>query len=63
MHTRKFMMPEPKIITTDDEYQASLAEVELLATHDPAPETAAGIRLVLLAAQVEHYEKVRFPLR
>ena len=53
-------MLEPKIIKTDDQYRACLAEVDRLATDDPAPGTADGDRLELLAKLVEDYEKERF---
>lgn len=54
------MMLEAKIIKTDDQYRAYLAEVDRLAADDPAPETADGDRLELLAKLVEDYEKGRF---
>lgn len=53
-------MLEPKIIKTDDQYRAYLAEVDRLATDDPAPGTPDGDRLELLAKLVEDYEKERF---
>ncbi len=53
-------MFEPKIIKTDDQYRAYLAEVDRLAADDPAPGTADGDRLELLAKLVEDYEKERF---
>ncbi len=54
------MILEPKIIKTDDQYRACLAEVDRLAADDPAPGTADGDRLELLAKLVEDYEKERF---
>ncbi len=57
------MMLEPKIIKTEDEYRACLAEINRLATDDPAPGTADGDRLELFAKLVEDYEKARFPFR
>ena len=54
------MMLEPKIIKTDDQYRAYLAEVDRLAADDPAPGTTDGDRLELLAKLVEDYEKERF---
>lgn len=53
-------MLEPKIIKTDDQYRAYLAEVDRLAADDPAPGTTDGDRLELLAKLVEDYEKERF---
>ena len=53
-------MLEPKIIKTDDQYRAYLADVDRLAADDPAPGTADGDRLELLAKLVEDYEKERF---
>lgn len=53
-------MLEPKIIKTDDQYRAYLAEVDRLAADDPAFGTADGDRLELLAKLVEDYEKERF---
>ena len=53
---------DPKIIKTDAEHTAYLAEVERLATIDPAPGTADGDRLELLAKLVEDYERERFAL-
>ena len=54
------MTIEPKIIKTKEQYRAYLAEVERLATEDPAPGTPDGDRLELLAKLVEDYEKDRF---
>lgn len=56
-------MLEPKIIKTEDQYQAYQAEVERLAADDPAPGTPDGDRLELLAKLVEDYEKARFQFR
>ena len=51
---------EPKIIKTVKQYRAYLAEVERLATKDPASRTPDGDQLELLAKLVEDYEKERF---
>ncbi len=56
-------MLEPKIIKTDDQYRAYLAEVDRLAADDPASGTPDGDRLELFAKLVEDYEKERFPFR
>ena len=53
-------MMDAKIIKTDAEHKAYLAEVERLAALDPAPGTPEGDRLELLAKLVEDYEKERF---
>ncbi|MBI3916548.1 MAG: helix-turn-helix domain-containing protein [Betaproteobacteria bacterium] len=57
------MMLEAKIIKTEDQYRAYLAEVDRLAADDPVPGTADGDRLELLAKLVEDYEKERFRFR
>lgn len=49
-----------KIIKTEVEYTAYLAEVERLAAEDPEAGTPDGDRLELLAKLVEDYEKERF---
>jgi HTH-type transcriptional regulator/antitoxin HigA len=56
-------MLELKIIKTDDQYRAYLAEVDRLAVDDPALGTPNGDRLELLAKLVEDYEKARFQFR
>ena len=56
-------MLEPRIIKTDDQYRAYLAEVDRLATDDPVPGTTDGDRLELLAKLVEDYEKGRFQFK
>lgn len=53
-------MLEPKIIKTEEQYRTYLAEVDRLASDDPASGTAEGDRLELLAKLVEDYEKARF---
>jgi HTH-type transcriptional regulator / antitoxin HigA len=53
-------MNDPKIIKTEDQYRTYLAEVDRLATEDPALGTPEGDRLELLAKLVEDYEKERF---
>lgn len=57
------MLIEPKIIKTEVQYQAYLAEVDRLAADDPAAGTPAGNRLELLAKLVEAYEKKRFKFK
>lgn len=53
-------MLEPKLIKTEAEYRAYLAEVAKLAAEDPRPGTKEGNRLELLAKLVEDYERERF---
>jgi HTH-type transcriptional regulator/antitoxin HigA len=53
---------EPKIIKSEQEYRAYLAEVDRLAGEDPGSGTVEGDRLELLAKLVEDYEKSRFKL-
>ena len=53
-------MIEPKIIKTEDQYRAYLAEVGRLAADDPALGSPKGDRLELFAKLVEDYEKERF---
>lgn len=57
------MKIEPKIIKTEKQYRAYLAEVDRLATDDPVPGTPDGDRLELLAKLVEDYEKERFKFK
>ena len=57
------MIIEPKIIKTEDQYRAYLAEVDRLAADDPVPGTPTGDRLELLAKLVEDYEKERFKFK
>jgi len=52
---------DPKIIKTEEQYRAYLAEVKRFVAGDPAPGTVDGDRLELLAKLVEDYEKERFP--
>jgi HTH-type transcriptional regulator/antitoxin HigA len=54
------MKTEPKIVKTEEQYRAYLAEVERLAADDPTPGTPDGDRLELLAKLVEDFEKERF---
>lgn len=51
---------EPRIIKSEQQYREYLAEVDRLATEDPAAGTSAGDRLELLAKLVEDYEKQKF---
>ena len=51
---------EPRIIKTEEQYRAVLAEVERLAAEDPVAGSADGDRLELLAKLVEDYEKERY---
>ena len=54
---------EPKIIKTNEQYRAYLAEVDHLAADDPVSGTPAGDRLELLAKLVEDYEKERYKFK
>lgn len=51
---------ELRLIKSDEQYRAYLAEVDRLATDDPMAGTSEGDRLELLAKLVEDYEKERF---
>lgn len=51
---------EPRVIKTESEYRAYLAEVERLVDKDPPPASSEGERLELLALLVEKYEQRRF---
>ncbi|MEK6710811.1 MAG: helix-turn-helix domain-containing protein [Nitrospinota bacterium] len=53
---------EPRLIKTEEDHKAFLAEVERLVALDPAPNTPEGDRLELLATLVENYEKEHFPI-
>lgn len=53
---------EPRIIKSDEQYRAYLAEVDRLATEDPVAGSPEGDRLELIAKLVEDYEKERFKL-
>ena len=53
---------EPRLIKTEEDHKAFLAEVERLVALDPAPGTPEGDRLELLATLVEEYEKEHFPI-
>ena len=57
------MIIEPKIIKTEEQHKAYLAEVDRLAADDPAAGSPDGDRLELLAKLVEDYEKERFTIR
>jgi HTH-type transcriptional regulator/antitoxin HigA len=52
---------EIKIIKTDDEYEAALAELERLIDRDPDPNTPDGDRLELLVLVIGEYETEHFP--
>jgi HTH-type transcriptional regulator/antitoxin HigA len=49
-----------RILKTKAQHKAALEEVARLARLDPAPESADGLRLELLAKLVEDYETTRF---
>jgi HTH-type transcriptional regulator / antitoxin HigA len=59
----KKMDIELRIIKTEEQYRTYLAEVDRLAADDPAPGTADGDRLELLAKLIEDYEKQRVRFR
>jgi HTH-type transcriptional regulator / antitoxin HigA len=52
---------EPRVIKTDSEYRAYLAEVERLVRLDPTADSSEGQRLELLALLVEQFEQRKFP--
>jgi antitoxin component HigA of HigAB toxin-antitoxin module len=47
-------------VKTEQQYRRYLKEVNRLVRLDPAPRTAQGVRLQLLAKRVEDYEKKHF---
>ena len=50
-------------IKTEQEYERAMAEVTALVEADPAAGTPEASRLEWLAARVEWYEKIHFPIR
>ena len=52
-----------KVIKTQSEYDAALAEIEKLMAHDPKLTTPEGIRLELLAFLAQQYEAKEYPRR
>lgn len=52
-----------KVIKSQEEYEAALAEISSLIDQDPDPETPEADRLELLALLVENYESQRIPKR
>jgi len=54
---------EIRLVKTDKQHRLYLAAIEKLMENDPAPNSAAGARLELLAKLVEDYEKVRYPIQ
>jgi HTH-type transcriptional regulator / antitoxin HigA len=49
-----------RVIKTDEDYEAALADAERLVAHDPSPGTASGDQLELLTVLIEDYEKRQF---
>ena len=49
-------------ITTNEEYESALAEVEAIMRLDPDPGTKEAERLDLLAAGVSAYEDIHYPI-
>lgn len=54
------MTKKPCFITSQEEYEEKLAEVERLIALDPENDTIDGIRLKYLADQVDRYEKQNY---
>lgn len=52
---------EPRLIKSDDEYRAYLAEVERLVQLDPPSNSSQGERLELLVLLIEQFEQRKFP--
>ena len=50
-----------RVIKTDSEYTAALAEIERLMDQDPVPNTPLGARLELLAMLVQQHAAGIFP--
>ncbi|CAE6958856.1 ImmA/IrrE family metallo-endopeptidase [Paraburkholderia domus] len=53
---------EPKVIRSDEQYQAYLAEIHALMERMPAPGTPDADALELLSVLVEAFENQRFPV-
>ena len=49
-----------RVIKSDDDYEAALADAERLVADDPAPGTAEGDQLELLTVLIEDYEKRQY---
>ena len=56
-------MPEPPVvISSEEDYNLYLAELETLLDKDPELDSSDGVRLYNLATAVEEYEKEHFPI-
>lgn len=52
---------KPKIIRTEEDYEETLARIDVLMDHDPVPESPEGEELALLCLLVDRYEAEEFP--
>ena len=53
---------KPKIIRTKEDYEETLARIDVLIDHDPVPESPEGEELALLSLLVERFEAAEFPM-
>lgn len=56
-------MKEVRLIKTRAQHREAVEEISRLAAIDPAPQSAEGVRLELLAKLVGDYERERFVFR
>lgn len=55
-------IPTPRVLRTQDEFNAAVAEVDQLLDADPQPDSAALDRLELLSLLVEEFERQHNPI-
>ncbi|HST62792.1 MAG TPA: helix-turn-helix domain-containing protein [Longimicrobium sp.] len=55
-------LPTPRVLRTEDEFKAAVAEIDHLLDADPQPGRTALKRLELLSLLVEDYERRHYPI-
>jgi HTH-type transcriptional regulator/antitoxin HigA len=55
-------LPAPRVLRTEDEFQAAVAEIDRLVDLDPQESTDEFDRLELLSLLVEDYEARHYPI-
>jgi HTH-type transcriptional regulator/antitoxin HigA len=55
-------LPTPRVLRTEDEFQAAVAEIDRLLAAGSESDNAGEDRLELLSVLVEDYEKRHYPI-
>jgi HTH-type transcriptional regulator/antitoxin HigA len=60
--TKRLDLSQPRVLRTEEEYDAAVAEIDMLLDQDPSPSTPEHDRLEFLTVLVHAYDEEHYPM-